>query len=243
MKLILPITLSLILFSSASFSRDLGPRINTEEELKDEVRFLMENFDTAKQDYLIRYFDYANRNAELKGKLLNELALAPRNAEENKRARWISNFINQRIITLKNKNIPKTGRWSYQAGHSNYFPEKHTRTHSLNEVLKAIGPTGVPFEYGYPNFENYRIGEIFKIDKFSGHFQTDYKEALVQIPFKKIKVANRQFSTKEEFIEFLQSNDASVHYSLYERGFEIIPNSVYSIIDYEIPFIDSNVRQ
>ena len=243
MKAILPITLSLILFSNVSFSRDLGPKINTEEELSKEVRVLMETFDPEKQDYLIRYFDYANRNAELKGKLLNQLALAPRNAEENKRARWISDFIDKRIITLKNKNIPKNGTWSYQAGHSNFIPNTHSKSHSLKEILKAIGPTGIPFEYGYPNFENYRIGDVFKIDKYSGHFQTDYQEVLVQIPFKKIKVANRHFDTKEQFIEFLQTNDASVHYSLYDRGFEIIPNAVYSVIDYEIPFIDSNVRQ
>lgn len=232
----------LILSSQLAFSSELNRRITTDEELSKEIKMLVKTYDPEHPDILIRLFDYANRNSVEKGKILNLLVLAPKNQKDNVRSSQIASFINERIVTLKNTRLPK-GTWSYQSGNSNFFAEEHTKTHSVQEVREAIGPNGVPFEYGYPNFKQYRLGGLIQFEGMIGSYQLDYDKALEQIPFRKIKVDDEYFETKQDFINFMQNNHVNLHYSLYEPGFELIPDAVYNIIDYEIPYVDKRLKE
>lgn len=234
-KIILSIILIATNFSFANSSFNRQYDISNIDEFSKEIIYLIskENKD---EDYK-RIIQYISKNAEKKGHFVNNLILYKTGSNnEDSRLKIIIDKINKEIVTLKNDNIPKNGDWSGQAGHSNFILTGHTKEYNKSEVFE-IAPNGVPFEYGYPNFEAFRIGQVFNLINPTGSFPHDYSKMIDLLILNKTIFNGNVFSDKSQIDEYLYLNNAKFHYSLHSDSIELIPNQVYSIINYEIPHI------
>lgn len=232
-------SLSLILATGA-FALDRKGRIQTPQELNEEIKYLLDNFDESTPDTLIRLFDYANRNAERKGEIINTIVIFPigvlNQKRKTERAVWIQRFLEENIVTLKTTKLPRNGTWSRQAGNSLFTVTGNTKLYSSDEILAATQGKKIEFKEGYPDFSPFRIN-VIGIPDLSGQYSYDYPKILEFIVKNGIIVADEFFSSTEELQAFLKDMDLGIHYSLDSSGVDIIPNSVYSIIDYEMPYI------
>jgi len=232
-----------ILFASlivASFSINAMNRnivIHDRAGLDEEMKYLSKNFDAEKPDTLIRLVDYAMRHSDERGYILNNFAMKlSKDTEKMNNIQFIVDYISNHIVSLDNNNIPKNGEWSGQSGHSNFFIDGDTKSFSRNEVRQAA-PQGIPFEYGYPNFSKFKIGESIPIKNPSGSYEFDYEKVVENLIFEKKSLNGMIFNSKEELNEYFQSNYADLQYSLHDNTFELIPNIVSSVIDYKVPHI------
>lgn len=210
--------------------------VNT-EDLSKEIIYLISNANLNNNNEYNRILKYVSQNAEKKNSLINNLALYKTDdKKEAANLKLVINQIQNNIISLKNNNIPKNGVWSGQAGHSNFILTGHTKEYSKSEILE-VAPEGIPFEYGYPNFSSFRIGSVFLLEDPTGSFSHDYQKMIDILITRKVNFNGVVFTTKEEFEEYLYFNNAKLHYALHENGFELIPNQISSVIDFEIPHI------
>ncbi len=228
---------TLILYSNFSFAEARHYDIYNNQELSKEIIYLITKANLNDESEFNRLLKYVKNNSERKNTILNSLILFKTDdKEERQKIQILISKINSSVIDLKNNKVPKNGEWSGQSGHSNFFINGHTKEYSRDEV-KEVAPNGVPFEYGYPNFSSFRIGELFKLENPSGSIEFDYEKMVDILITRKIPFNNTIFTSKEQMNEYLFFYNARFHYSLNEDGLELIPNVVYSIIDYEIPHI------
>lgn len=230
---------SLILFSASSFAKtdNRHQRITSQAELDEEIVYLMKKFDSEKPDTLIRLVDYVNRNSEVRGYVINKFSMsATKNDKKGKNVRFIVEYISQNIVELETHNIPKNGTWQGQSGHSVFFINGNTKSYSVDE-MKQSAPYGIPFEYGYPNFTIFRVGNLIPIEKPTASYPHDYEKVLNKIIYEKTPVNGIIFNNISEFKEYTQANFINLHYAHDESAFEFLPNTIVSVIDYELPHI------
>lgn len=209
-------------------------------DLAKEIIYLTHNSDLSNKDSLNRLMKYVNNNSEEKQSLINNLTLYKTdNKEEKLKINIIINAIQNNVITLKNNNIPKNGSWSGQSGNSLFLITGHTKEYNKNEIFEKA-PNGIPFELGYPNFSEFRIGNLIPLENPTGSLQHDLSNIYDKLLTNSISFNNVVFTSKEEIEEYLFFNNAKFHYALKENGIELIPNQVYSVIDYEIPHLSKN---
>lgn len=212
-------------------------RITSQEELDREIVYLRKNFDYEKPDTLIRLVDYVNRNSEVRGYVINKFSMiATKNDKKSENIRFIVNYISENIVALDNNNIPRNGEWQGQSGHSLFFINGNTKSYSVEE-MRQVAPYGIPFEYGYPNFTSFRVGDLIPIPKPTASYPHDYEQVVNKIIYDKTPVNGIVFNDAIEFKEYLQTNLINLHYAHDENAFEFLPNSVVSVIDYELPHI------
>ena len=230
---------TLILFSASSFAKtdNRHVRITSQEELDEEIVYLMKKFDYEKPDTLIRLVDYVNRNSEVRGYVINKFSMsATKNDNKGKNVRFIIDYISQNIVELDTNKIPRNGEWQGQSGHSLFFINGNTKSYSAEEIKQAA-PYGIPFEYGYPNFTSFRVGDLIPIDKPTASYPHDYEKVVNQIIIDKKPVNGIVFNNVAEFKDYIQANFINLHYAHDENAFEFLPNTVVSVIDYEFPHI------
>lgn len=230
---------ALILTSTSVFAQTNNRhiRITSQEELDEEIVYLMKKFDYEKPDNLIRLVDYVNRNSEVRGYVINKFSMsATKNNKKGQNIRFIIEYISQNIVELETTRIPKNGEWQGQSGHSLFFINGHTKSFSAEE-MKQAAPYGIPFEYGYPNFTMFRVGELIPISNPTASYSHDYEKVVNQIIYEKKPINGIVFNNAAEFKEYLQANLINLHYAHNENAFEFLPNSVVSVIDYELPHI------
>lgn len=233
------INLIAISFFSITFADSINRYydIVSTEDLSKEIIYLISNANLNDNNEYSRILKYVSQNAEKKNQLINNLSLYKTdNKKEADNLKLVINQIQKNIISLKNNNIPKNGVWSGQAGHSNFILTGHTKEYSKSEILE-VAPEGIPFEYGYPNFSSFRIGNIFILEEPTTSLSHDYQKMIDILITRKVNFNGIVFTTKEEFEEYLYLNNAKIHYSLHENGLELIPNPISSVIDFEIPHI------
>lgn len=233
------INLIAISFFSITFADSINRYydIVSTEDLSKEIIYLISNANLNDNNEYSRILKYVSQNAEKKNQLINNLSLYKTdNKKEADNLKLVINQIQKNIISLKNNNIPKNGVWSGQAGHSNFILTGHTKEYSKSEILE-VAPEGIPFEYGYPNFSSFRIGNIFILEEPTTSLSHDYQKMIDILITRKVNFNGIVFTTKEEFEEYLYLNNAKIHYSLQENGLELIPNPISSVIDFEIPHI------
>lgn len=230
---------SLFLFSATSFAQtdNRHQRITSQAELDEEIVYLRKKFDYEKPDTLIRLVDYVNRNSEVRGYVINKFSMI--NTKDDKRGqniKFIVDYISDNIVALETYNIPKNGNWQGQSGNSLFFINGNTKSYSLEE-MKQAAPYGIPFEYGYPNFTSFRVGDLIPIDNPTASYPHDYEKVVNQFISEKKSVNGIVFNNVNEFKEYIQSNFIDLHYAHDENAFEFLPNTVVSVIDYELPHI------
>ncbi len=228
---------TLILYTNFSFAEGRHYDIYNNQELSKEIIYLITKANLNDESEFNRIKKYVQKNSERKNKILNSLILFKTDDKEEKRKiQILISKIDSSVVDLKTDKVPKNGEWSGQSGHSTFFINDHTKEYSRDEI-KELAPNGIPFEYGYPNFSSFRIGEVFKLENPSGSIELDY-EKMVDILITRNQLFNNTlFTNREQMSEYLFFYNARFHYSLNEDGLELIPNTVYSIIDYEIPHI------
>lgn len=233
------INLIAISFFSITFADSINRYydIVSTEDLSKEIIYLISNANLNDNNEYSRILKYVSQNADKKNQLINNLSLYKTDdKKEADNLKLVINQIQKNIISLKNNNIPKNGVWSGQAGHSNFILTGHTKEYSKSEILE-VAPEGIPFEYGYPNFSSFRIGNIFILEEPTTSLSHDYQKMIDILITRKVNFNGIVFTTKEEFEEYLYLNNAKIHYSLHENGLELIPNPISSVIDFEIPHI------
>lgn len=235
-KKVFLVTALLASFSAYS-ANNRNVLIQNQQDLDEEISYLFKNFDADRPDTLIRLFDYVNRHSEDKGYIINKFSLnMSKNEKKSKNIKFIVDYISEHIVDLDTKNIPKNGEWSGQSGHSNFFVTGHTRMFTKSEIM-ADAPNGIPFDYGYPDFSSFRIGELIPIKDPMASYPHDYERVVQSLIYNKTPFNGIIFNSKEEFNEYIQSKYADLHYSLRDNAFELIPNTVASVIDYELPHV------
>lgn len=237
LKRILLTSLFLITTTSFAQTENRHQRITSQAELDQEIVYLMKKFDYEKPDTLIRLVDYVNRNSEVRGYVINKFSMsATKNDKKGKNVRFIVDYISQNIVELDTHNIPKNGEWQGQSGHSLFFINSNTKSYSVEE-MKQAAPYGIPFEYGYPNFTSFRVGDLIPISKPTASYPHDYEQVLNQIIYDKTPVNGIVFNNVAEFKEYIQANFINLHYAHDENAFEFLPNTIVSVIDYELPHV------
>ena len=237
LKRILLTSLFLITTTSFAQTENRHQRITSQAELDEEIVYLMKKFNYEKPDTLIRLVDYVNRNSEVRGYVINKFSMsATKNDKKGKNVRFIVDYISQNIVELDTHNIPKNGEWQGQSGHSLFFINSNTKSYSLEEMRQAA-PYGIPFEYGYPNFTSFRVGDLIPIDKPTASYPHDYEKTVNQIIMEKKPVNGIVFNDVAEFKEYIQANFINLHYAHDENAFEFLPNTIVSVIDYELPHV------
>jgi hypothetical protein len=210
--------------------------VNT-EDLSREIIYLISDANLNDNNEYTRILKYVSKNAEKKNQLLNNLNLYKTdNKKESSNLNLVIEQIKKNIISLENNNIPKNGEWTGQAGHSNFIITGHTKEYSKDEVLE-IAPEGIPFEFGYPNFESFRIGNIFILETPTASLQHDTQKMIDVLISRGISFNGIFFTSYEEFEKYLYFNNAKLNYSLHENGLELIPNQILSVIDFKVPHI------
>lgn len=229
---------SLFLLSTTSFAQDnRHQRITSQEELDREIVYLMKKFDYEKPDTLIRLVDYVNRNSEVRGYVINKFSMsATKNDKKGKNIKFIVDYISQNIVELDTNNIPKNGEWQGQSGHSLFFINGNTHSYSTEEIRQAA-PYGISFEYGYPNFTSFRVGQLIPIQSPTASYPHDYEKVVNQIIMEKKPINGIVFNNAAEFKEYTQTNLIDLHYAHDENAFEFLPNTVVSVINYELPHV------
>lgn len=210
--------------------------ISDKVELDKEIIYLKKYFEKEKPDNLIRLFDYILRNPQYRGYVTNNLSMY-RTDDPVKRddIKYILDFLNERTYILDTYNLPNNGTWSEQAGHSVFTLTGNTKITTKNEFLE-VAPYGVPFEFGYPNFTAFKIGDSLTIDSPTGSYSHDYDKALNSLIVKGTPFNDIIFTSKEQFNEYLQSTYSNLVYSYTGDSFDLIPIHVSSIINYVYPY-------
>lgn len=236
------ILIFIILFNGFTFASDTDRRhdIFDKKDLAKEIIYLMYNSDLNKDDSYDRLLRYMNDNSEEKNSIINNLVLyKTSNKDDRDKITTIIDKINDSVVTLKNSNIPKNGEWSGQSGNSLFYIKGHTREYNSKEIFE-VAPEGIYFELGYPNFTQFRIGHLIRLENLTGSLSHDLSTLYDKLITKSISFNNLEFDSIEEINEYLYFENANFHYALYEDGIELIPNQVYSVINYEIPHISKN---
>lgn len=240
MKKILLIIIAISTFYSFGSDNNRKYDIYDKTDLAKEIVYLTHKGDLSDKESLNRLMKYVKNNSEEKLSLINNLTLYKTdNKEEKRKLQIIIDAIKNNVITLKNNNIPKNGNWSGQSGNSTFFITGHTKEYNKNEIFEKA-PDGIPFELGYPNFSQFRIGNLIPLENPTGSLPHDLSKIYDKLLTNSISFNNVIFTSKEEIEEYLFFNNARFHYSLKENGIELIPNQVYSVIDYEIPYFSKN---
>lgn len=210
--------------------------IQNRVEVDKEITYLKETFDHQYPDTLIRIMDYVMKNPDERGYILNQFSMTvSNNSKKMKDIRFIIDYINNNTVALDNYKIPKNGDWTGQAGNSFFKLTGHTKTSTREEVAE-LAPYGIPFEYGYPNFTKFRIGESIPLIEPTGSFEHDYTKAIEFMIFNKKSFNGMVFSDKSEFNEYAQSNYAAFQYSFNDEYIDLIPLHISSVIEFKLPY-------
>jgi hypothetical protein len=222
--------------------------ITDRAELDRELHYLKDYFKQEYPDTLIRIMDYVYKYPEDRGYILNNLSMGNyKDPVKTSNIKFIVDYISNHSVKLLNDKIPKNGVWSGQAGNSIFFLDGHTKTSTRDEVAE-IAPNGIPFEYGYPNYTSFKIGESVKIDKPSGSYKYDYDKVIENIVNNKVPLNGQIFTTKESLQEYLQTKYADFQYSFEGDYFDLIPIPISSVSIVDLPYYlkrkdDSNYKE
>ncbi len=230
-----------IKISNFNYEKDSMPKnrrhsITDKVELDKELNYLKKNFNKEKPDELIRIFDYVLKNPEDRGYVINKFSMFRDNdINSMDNIKYIIDFLKERTYALDTYKIPKNGVWSGQAGHSIFILTGHTNLTTKNEFLE-VAPNGVPFEFGYPNFTEFKIGNSLPIESPTGSYEHDYEKTITLLIMNNKPFNDIIFTSKDQFYEYLQSTYSKLEYSFSGDSFDIIPIHVSSIINYVYPY-------
>jgi hypothetical protein len=118
--------------------------------------------------------------------------------------------------------IPKNGKWSGDAGNSNFWPNKvpSKSKHNLDDLQRLVGKDGIKFEKGYPDFTAYRKGHV-NVPNMTGEHAKDVSKAAKEF------VQNKQFKNKKAAKDYATKHDLAWHHEPDGKTMSLVPRIVH----------------